>query len=173
MQKWLKRNPTEAGIFAIAGAILLFNLGGIKDMMAEQAMNRASVAANNRAIQQQQITQEAQDQLAEIANKRYDAQCEMVLSVNVVGHYKALSLHSPVLDGNVAQQYKRRPLKQLPLNALLPAGSTVCDSYGNTAILETNAEGVPVVLSLATTTDKERIRKAMERVKATQIGGLN
>jgi hypothetical protein len=55
---------------------------------------------------------------------------------------------------------------------VLPAGSTVCDAYGNTAVLENNAQGFPVVLSLASTADRELVAKAMQRVRARRAGVL-
>jgi hypothetical protein len=152
--------------------IALLNAGGMKDSLAKQSELRSIVAANQEQVQAQQLLQEKQKGLEPIANDRYQKGCEMVLSFDVIGQYKALSVGSPVIDGNVASKVRHLSAKNLPLSAVLPAGSTVCDAYGNTSVLENNAQGLPVVLSIASTADRELVAKAMQRVKARRAGVL-
>ena len=172
MQRWLQRNPMEASAIALGVGIALLNAGGIKDSLAKQSELRSIVAANQAQVQAQQLLQEKQKGLEPIANERYQKGCEMVLSFDVIGQYKALSVGSPVIDGNVASKVRNLSPKNLPLSAVLPAGSTVCDAYGNTAVLENNAQGFPVVLSIASTADRELVAKAMQRVRARRAGVL-
>jgi hypothetical protein len=162
----------EAGAIALGIGIALLNSGGIKDSLAKQAQLRSLVAINQEQVQAQQILQEKQKGLEPIALERYQKGCEMVLSFDVSGQYKVLSVGSPVIDGNVAAKVKNLPVNKLPLSAVLPAGSTVCDAYGNTSVLENNAQGFPVVQSIASTSDREVVATAMQRVRARRAGVL-
>jgi len=172
MQRWLQRNPLEAGAIALGVGIALLNAGGMKDSLAKQSELRSIVSANQAQVQAQQLLQEKQKGLEPIARSRYEAGCEMVISFDVSGQYKVLSVGSPVIDGNVASKIRNLPTEKLPLSAVLPAGSTVCDAYGNTSVLENNVQGFPVVLSLASTADRELVAKAMQRVRARRAGVL-
>lgn len=161
---YLKRNPVETALFGGAALLALLNIGGIKEMLDRQQLTRQLVTTNNQMIQQLETNAERQRALAEIANQRYDAGCEVILSLEEPGKYRALALGVPIFDGVVADKYRNDP-KSAPPTAFLPAGKTVCDSFGNTAVLE-DSGGLPVTTQMATTEDRERIRKAMARVKA-------
>lgn len=178
MKRWLRRNPTEAALFAGAGLLILLNLGGIKNMLAQQEITRQSVAESNRQIQQIELNEEKKRELAEIANARYDAGCEVVVALDRPDHYRALVEGVGVLDGVMAEQY-RGNINNAPPSAFLPAGKTVCDAYGNTAVLVNEARPdkggqiYPVARQFATTEDRERIRQAMQRVQAKWTAGSN
>jgi hypothetical protein len=60
MQRWLQRNPMEAGAIALGVGIALLNAGGIKDSLAKQSELRSIVAANQAQVQAQQLLQEKQ-----------------------------------------------------------------------------------------------------------------
>jgi hypothetical protein len=169
MNRWIKRNPTEAAIAAGAVGLLLANLGGIRQTLNQMESQRAIATANTLQIQQMQLTEQKKEELQEIANARYDSGCEMVVSSADRRNYKALVENGPVRDGGVAHLYKR--VKNPPVGAYLPAGMTVCDAYGNTAIIANNMDGWPVATEFATTTDKQRIAAAMDRLRAKRLGG--
>lgn len=179
IQKWIKRNPTESVLFGGAVLLLLLNMGGIKNSLAEQEISRQSVAVNNRELQQFQIDADKQKKLANIANNRFDTGCELLIALDKPDHYKALADGSPVLDGAYLDKYRGIPENAIPKTAFLPAGKTVCDSYGTTGVLvdephpERGGESIAVIRQLATTEDRERIRKAMERVHAKWTAGAN
>lgn len=173
--KFIQRNPTESVLFAIAAGFLFINFGSLQSAMQRNAVMRQAVLENQEQVQSIQIDAQKRTELAEIANQRYDAGCEVILSLDRPGHYKALFEGTPVLDGVHAEKYRKNPLKAPP-GAYLPAGMTVCDAHGNTAILvaEPNSDGVvyPVTRQMATTTDVDRIRQAMERVRARWSPGV-
>ena len=172
LTRWAKRNPMEAVMVAVGIGVALLNSGEIQNSLSREAATRAIVASNQQQVRAQEMLQEKQKELEPIANARYEAGCEMVISFEVGGQYKVLSVGSPVIDGNVASKIKNLPTDKLPLWAVLPEGSTVCDAYGNTAILEANGQGFPVVKTIAATTNLDLVRKAMERVKARRAGAL-
>lgn len=178
MQKWIRRNQTEAVLFAIGIGMLALNSGGITKMLAEQEANRQIATQNNQLVHQIQLANEKNKELAEVANARFDAGCELILSLEKPDRYRALSEGTPVLDGALADKYRDR-LNEAPPQAFLPAGKTVCDTYGATAVLvnepiaSKGGQVYPVARQFAVTEDRERIRKAMERVRAKWFAGQN
>jgi len=91
MQRWLQRNPMEAGAIALGVGIALLNAGGMKDSLAKQSELRSIVSANQAQVQAQQLLQEKQKGLEPIARSRYEAGCEMVISFDVSGQYGSAS----------------------------------------------------------------------------------
>lgn len=163
MQRWIKRNPMEATMVGIGIGIALLNSGGIRESLAKQDALRSVVATNQEQVQTQQILEQKQKDLRPIAEARYNDGCLLVLSFDDKRRYKVLTVGSPVIDGNV--KLRLRPGAKPPISAVLPAGSTVCDAYGNTSILETDEDGYPIVKTIASTPNQAIVLKAMQKVR--------
>jgi hypothetical protein len=170
--KWIKRNPTEAVMILVGIGIAFLCRDEIAAGLNRSAITRSIAAGNQYQVEQQTLLQEKQKMLEPIAAERYRSGCEMVLSFDDNKRYKVLTTDSPVVDGNVAHLFRGTPAHKLPLSALLPAGSTVCDAYGNSSVLELNDRGIPVVKTIAATTNLDLVRQAMQRVRAQRAAVL-
>ena len=162
VQKYIKRNPIQSGLAGAAIVVCLLNLGPISEALRQNANQREVLGAANRAITEIQLSEQQRLKLAEIANQRYDAGCEIVINGNDRPQYTALNPGDPVLDGAY------EPAPGLPPNAYLPAGVVVCDAFGNTAVLKDEPVAsrgnqiYPVARDFASTQDRVRIRKAIQ-----------
>lgn len=101
-----------------------------------------------------------------LANDRYDQGCEGVFYLKPNSStYQPLTENVPVLSGDYWQRWTKAKGKLTPnLTDYLPAGTTVCDAYGNSGMLATTEKGKPAVITeLLNTPDRNRITKMMNR----------
>ena len=110
----------------------------------------------NHALQKQSIA---------LANDRFDAGCEGVFYLKPgTSTYQPLTEGSGVISGAFWDRWNKAKVKPQP-NATdyLPAGTTVCDAYGNVGILAKQTLSHAVVTDLLNTPDRKRITAMMKR----------
>lgn len=110
----------------------------------------------NHALQKQSIA---------LANERYDAGCEGVFYMKPGSStYQPLTEGSGVISGAFWEQWNKSKVKPKPAATdYLPAGTTVCDAYGNVGILAKTDRPHAVVTELLNTPDRKRITAMMNR----------
>lgn len=163
VKDFIEEHRLECVLAGGAAVMALLNLGDIRSYMATNTQLRQSVAAHQVELNQQLASETARQQFQEIANLRYDGYCEAVFNLNKQGVYTALTPGQPVIKGDVAEQFRKNPnaLKSLGRAHVLPAGTPVCDAYGNTALIEESGE-LPVIGAIAATSDRVRIENFIE-----------
>jgi hypothetical protein len=143
-----------------------------------QGVNRGAFKpdALQQTLETRQQTAAIQKQTIALANDRYDAGCEGVFYLKPgTNSYQPLTEGTGVLSGEYWRRWNQAKVKPTP-NAtdFLPAGTSVCDAYGNVGILATTEKGKPaVVADLLNTPDRKRINAMMNRyptAKRPQVG---
>jgi hypothetical protein len=152
-------NPTGAIIAALSFGAVVVGLG-----MGMQRGNFTPDAAQQR-IESLTISQKLQEQTINIANQRFDAGCEGVFYLKPGSDtYQPLAEGSGVLSGTYWKRWRKAGGKAKPeLSDHLPAGTPVCDAYGNVGILKAVPNSFAVVSELVNTPDRTRIQKMMNR----------
>ncbi len=136
-------------------------LGGLTIGLQRGAFNpdpmqlRLESKQQNHALQKQSIA---------LANERFDAGCEGVFYMKPGENiYQPLTEGVGVLSGDFWMRWnKNRNLKPNQTD-YLPAGTTVCDAYGNVGTLAKQAKPYAVVTDLLNTPDQKRITTMMKR----------
>ena len=161
VRKYIKRNPVQCSLAGGAIVLILLNFGTISKSLEQNSRQREALGAANQSITQLQLSEQNRLRIAEIANARYDAGCELIINGNDRRKYTSLIPGEGVLNGNY------EPSPDLPPSAYLPAGTVVCDAFGNTAVLKDEAvasrgnQVYPVARDFASTQDRDRIRRAI------------
>ncbi len=153
-------NPTGTSIALLSSIAVVVGIGiGIQ-----------RGAFNPDPLQQQLETKQQnhtlQKQATEIANERFDAGCEGVFYLKPGNStYQPLTENVGVLSGEYWQRWNKAKVKPKPNQTdFLPAGTTVCDAYGNVGILIPDAKkGHAIVSDLLNTPDRNRITTMMKR----------
>ncbi|MBD1871232.1 hypothetical protein H6F95_28785 [Cyanobacteria bacterium FACHB-471] len=101
---------------------------------------------NSELNQQLQATSLFVEQQAEIAEKRYSGGCVLVVASDDPSKFTSLTEGQPVLDA----------VRGVPL----PAGTVVCDAFGNTARI-VSVDGNPVAGEFAFTGNKQVVEEAI------------
>ncbi|MFB8788638.1 MAG: hypothetical protein U7123_07245 [Potamolinea sp.] len=117
------------------------SIDAVRDITQQNSVQEMKLRAS-------QQTSEAQ---AEIANKRYENGCVMVVAIKNPKDYTSLSEGQPVLD-----RVQKTPL---------PAGTVVCDANGNTGKIVT-VKGQPVVGEMSFTGNKTLVVQARKNFTA-------
>jgi hypothetical protein len=136
-------------------------LGGLTIGIQRGAFNpdpmqqRLESKQQNHALQKQSIA---------LADERFDAGCEGVFYMKLgASTYQPLTEGVGVLSGEFWMRWnKNRKLKPNQTD-YLPAGTTVCDAYGNVGILAKQSKPYAVVTDLLNTPDQKRITAMMKR----------
>ncbi len=136
-------------------------LGGLTIGIQRGAFNpdpmqqRLESKQQNHALQKQSIA---------LADERFDAGCEGVFYLKPgASTYQPLTEGEGVLSGEFWMRWnKNRKLKPNQTD-YLPAGTTVCDAYGNVGILAKTDRPYAVVTDLLNTPDQKRITAMMKR----------
>ena len=148
-------------------------LGGLTIGIQRGAFNpdpmqqRLETKQQNHALQKQSIA---------LANDRFDAGCEGVFYLKPgATTYQPLTEDEGVLSGEYWNRWNKAKGSKPKANStdFLPAGTTVCDAYGNVGILAKQAKPYAVVTDLLNTPDQKRITKMMSRYPAAnrpQVG---
>ncbi|MDV3349929.1 hypothetical protein QGP82_14585 [Leptothoe sp. LEGE 181152] len=137
------------------------NFGDIRAYMAANAELRDYVASQQVELNQQLASETSRKQFEELANLRYDGYCEAIFTLDKEGIYTALTPGKPVIKGDAVAYFRENPDATLSRSNVLPAGTPVCDAYGNTALIQETAQ-IPVVGPLASTSDRVRIETFIE-----------
>ena len=163
MNPWLDRaleNPTGTAIALLSSAAIVTGLGlGIHRgaFNPDPLQQQLEAKQQNHALQKQSIA---------LANDRFDAGCEGVFYLKPGSStYQPLTKNVGVLSGEYWQRWNKAKLKPKPNPTdFLPAGTTVCDAYGNVGILIPDAKkGHAIVSDLLNTPDRNRITAMMNR----------
>jgi hypothetical protein len=136
-------------------------LGGLTIGIQRGAFNpdpmqqRLESKQQNHALQKQSIA---------LADERFDAGCEGVFYMKPgASTYQPLTEGVGVLSGEFWMRWnKNRKLKPNQTD-YLPAGTTVCDAYGNVGILAKQSKPYAVITDLLNTPDQKRITTMMKR----------
>jgi hypothetical protein len=115
-------------------------------------------------LESKQQNHELQKQSIALADERFDAGCEGVFYMKLgASTYQPLTEGVGVLSGEFWMRWnKNRKLKPNQTD-YLPAGTTVCDAYGNVGILAKQSKPYAVVTDLLNTPDQKRITTMMKR----------
>ena len=143
-----------------AGFMALLNVGDIRSYMAANTQLRQSVAQQQARLNEQLAAKASREQFEELANLRYDGYCEAVFNLTQDGVYTALTPGQPVIKGDFVEYFRANPeaLKSIKPGHVLPAGTPVCDAYGNSSELVLDEAGeLPVIGEIASTSDLVRI----------------
>jgi hypothetical protein len=155
----LADDPKGAAIGLISALAII---GGIGLGIQRGAFNPDPLQAKLETKQQNHALQK---QSIALANDRYDAGCEGVFYMKPgSATYQPLTEGAGVLSGEFWSRWNKAKVKPKP-NATdyLPAGTTVCDAYGNVGILAKQALPHAVVMDLLNTPDRTRITAMMKR----------
>jgi hypothetical protein len=136
-------------------------LGGLTIGIQRGAFNpdpmqqRLESKQQNHALQKQSIA---------LADERFDAGCEGVFYMKPgASTYQPLTEGVGVVSGEFWMRWnKNRKLKPNQTD-YLPAGTTVCDAYGNVGILAKQSKPYAVITDLLNTPDQKRITAMMKR----------
>jgi hypothetical protein len=152
-------DPKGTAIALVSAAAIVTGLGiGFHRgaFNPDPLQQRLEAKQQNHALQKQSIA---------LANERYDAGCEGVFYLKPGSStYQPLSEGTGVLSGEYWNRWNKAKTKPQP-NATdyLPAGTTVCDAYGNVGILAKLDKPHAVVTDLLNTPDRSRIAAMMKR----------
>ena len=155
----LADDPKGTAIGCISALAIL---GGLTIGIQRGAFNpdpnqqRLETKQQNHALQKASIA---------LANDRFDAGCEGVFYLKPnASTYQPLTDGEGVLSGEYWTRWNKAKTKPKP-NAtdFLPAGTTVCDAYGNVGILAKTDRPYAVVTDLLNTPDRTRIATMMKR----------
>jgi hypothetical protein len=115
-------------------------------------------------LESKQQNHELQKQSIALADERFDAGCEGVFYMKPgASTYQPLTEGVGVVSGEFWMRWnKNRKLKPNQTD-YLPAGTTVCDAYGNVGILAKQSKPYAVVTDLLNTPDQKRITAMMKR----------
>ena len=155
----LADDPKGTAIGVISAIAII---GGVGIGISRGAFNPDPLQAQLETKQQNHALQK---QSIALANERYDAGCEGVFYLKPGNStYQPLTEGSGVLSGDYWQRWTKAKVKPKP-NATdyLPAGTTVCDAYGNVGILAKQTLPHAVVTDLLNTPDRKRITAMMKR----------
>jgi hypothetical protein len=155
----LADDPKGAAIGLIS---VLAIVGGIGIGISRGAFNPDPLQAQLETKQQNHALQK---QSIALANDRYDAGCEGVFYMKPGSAiYQPLTEGAGVLSGEFWSRWNKAKVKPKPTATdYLPAGTTVCDAYGNVGILAKQSKPFAVVTDLLNTPDRSRINAMMKR----------
>lgn len=143
-------------VFGTVAVIAAFmSSGDIQRSMHSVSDDRARIASN--ASEQRRLEENAElvKAKAAIAEQRYNSGCTLVVAVNSPRNLATLVEGEPVYDRTTEKP--------------LPVGTVVCDGNGNTAVLASNANGVPVVTELAFTGNRELALAQLSKINGAKV----
>ncbi len=154
-RKTWRKHKLEIGFGVLVIVAAVFSHGDIQRSMQGLSEDRARIASN--ASEQRRLEENAElvKVKAAIAEQRYKDGCTMVVAANSPRNLATLVLGEPVFD-----RTSKKPL---------PAGTVVCDSNGNTAVLASNTLGVPVVTDMAFTGNRELALAQIRKIKGAKV----
>lgn len=159
LENLFQDNPTKFVLAGISGTAVLLSL------VMGFSRGAFSPSITQSRIEDAQQSNELRKQLIDIANDRFDAGCEGVFYLKPgTATYQPLTEGSGVLSGEFWQKWNKNNKLKPNKTDYLPAGTTVCDGYGNVGTLTPNKEkGHATVGELLNTPDRNRITAMMKR----------
>lgn len=162
-------NPTKFVLAGISGTAVLASL------IMGVSRGAFSPSITQSRIEDAQQSNELRKELVNIANDRYDAGCEGVFYLKPgTATYQPLTEGSGVVSGAFWERWNKNNKLTPNKTDYLPAGTTVCDGYGNVGTLVPNKQkGFATVSDLLNTPDQKRITTMMKRypsAKRPQVG---
>jgi hypothetical protein len=163
MEDFLESLRDDPFAMVFSGASVLAIVGGLAigftrgSFQVDPAQSKLEARQQAETLRQQSI---------KIANQRFDDGCEGVFYLKPKSSvYQPLTEGVGVLSGAFWQRWHQtKGSKPSPdLTDYLPAGTVVCDSYGNAGILTPSNQSHAVVSDLVNTPDRSRIKTLMER----------
>jgi hypothetical protein len=152
---------TPRNIMLLLGAVALQNwlgggFSGLSEMKTQGEQNRQTRSRQTQDQARLTLAQDAAKQRDQIAHKRYESGCLMLVSSKDTKQLTALTEGQPVIDS----------ARRVPLSV----GNIVCDSNGLTGEIIPNPENpaIPVVGNTAFTSDREIVASAMKRYTGTR-----
>jgi hypothetical protein len=154
-RKLWRRHKLEIGFGAIALVAAFMSHGDIQRSMQMLTEDRTRISAN--ASEQRRLEENAEliKAKAAIAEQRYKDGCTLVVAVNSPKNLATLVNGEPVYDRTT--------------NKPLPVGTVVCDGNGNTAVLASNANGVPVVTDMAFTGNRDLALAQLRKINGAKV----
>ena len=151
-------DPKGSAIGCISALAIL---GGLTIGLQRGAFNPDPM---QQRLESKQQNHELQKQSIALADERFDAGCEGVFYMKPGSTtYQPLTEGVGVVSGEFWMRWnKNRKLKPNQTD-YLPAGTTVCDAYGNVGILAKTDRLYAVVTDLLNTPDQKRIITMMKR----------
>ena len=164
-RKWIEDNKLEIGSAIVAACLLAANSSSIGTYLSQSAAEKQAYSATMQQIALIDAAELARKEAEPIARQRFLDGCELVFNLDDQGLYTALVKGAPVIKGDYAKFYANNPSAEINPGHVLPAGMTVCDAYGNNAVLAyTDASSsLPVALSFLTTTDKALVESVLSQ----------
>ena len=164
-RKWIEDNKLEIGSAIVAACLLTANSSSIGTYLSQSAAEKQAYSATMQQIALIDAAELARKEAEPIARQRFLDGCELVFNLDDQGLYTALVKGAPVIKGDYAKFYANNPSAEINPGHVLPAGMTVCDAYGNSAVLGyTDASSsLPVALSFLTTTDKALVESVLSQ----------
>lgn len=137
-------------------------LGGLTIGLQRGAFNPDPM---QQQLESKQQTHALQKLSIGMANERFDAGCEGVFYMKPGANtYQPLTEGVGVVSGEFWMRWNKAKTKPKPnITDYLPAGTTVCDAYGNVGILAKESKPHAVVTDLLNTPDQNRITAMMKR----------
>jgi hypothetical protein len=154
-RKVWRRHKLEISFGAVALVAAYFSHGDIQRSMQGLSEDRARIATN--VSEQRRLEENASliKAKAAIAEQRYKDGCTLVVAVNSPKNLATLVNGEPVYDRTT--------------NKPLPVGTVVCDGNGNTAVLASNINGVPVVTDIAFTGNRELALAQLRKINGAKV----
>jgi len=164
-RKWIEDNKLEIGSAIVAACLLAANSSSIGTYLSQSAAEKQAYSATMQQIALIDAAELARKEAEPIARRRFLDGCELVFNLDDQGLYTALVKGAPVIKEDYAKFYANNPSAEINPGHVLPAGMTVCDAYGNSAVLGyTDASSsLPVALSFLTTTDKALVESVLSQ----------
>jgi hypothetical protein len=154
-KKLWRKHKLEITFGAVALVAALFSHSDIQRSMQGLSEDRARIASN--ASEQRRLEENAEliKAKAAIAEQRYKDGCTLVVAVNSPRNLATLVEGEPVFDRTTSKP--------------LPVGTVVCDAQGSTAVLASNANGVPVVADMAFTGKRELALAQLRKINGAKV----
>lgn len=159
----LQDNPIAA---LLGAASVIAIIGGVAVGAARGSFR---VDPQQSQLEARQQSEALRQQSIKIANQRFDDGCEGVFYARPGSNdFSPLADGSPVLNAAYWKEYAKTKRQPSAID-YLPAGTVVCDVYGNAGILKA-VEGKPyaVISDITNTPDRDRIHKMMSRYPGGQ-----
>lgn len=150
-----RKHGSQIVFGSLIASSLLLSHNDIARNMQNISKAKETIATNTaqQQLMQEQLAHEKAQ--AEIAEARYKAGCTIVVAVNSPRNLATLVEGEPVFD-RTSKKY-------------LPAGTVVCDGNGQTAVLATNASGIPVVSDMAFTGNRSLAIEQVRKIRGAKV----
>ncbi|UBF30767.1 hypothetical protein K9N68_39630 (plasmid) [Kovacikia minuta CCNUW1] len=159
IQRWVRRNPFEAAVLATAIGLVLTSLPSMLKTSSQMAALTEQIQSQNQQAMRMQSSEESLVELDKIAVSRYQRGCVFIFS----GFQKGDPRYVSISEG--------RPVTDVTTGNPLPAGTTICDVYGITAVLKLQPDTKTAVMSDVAATGNHAVVMTALRKQGLRITG--